>query len=184
MAISALTQWECRTDGDQDNGGGFVDGASGTDYSQQAAAEASYTDLVLDTTTTMSSVARSFVAADVGNLIHVTGGTGFTLGRYEIVSVAAGVATLDRVAGSASSTGGTAELGGAIDYPNQFNDDAVSGNTLWIRAGAYTISTLTGNVNNGVVNLTSQRNVIGYGTVRGDVYGYYHRNYGKYPIQH
>src|SRR3990172_522671 len=96
MALPATTVWEVRTDGNDANGGGFVTGASGTDRSQQAAAQIAYTDLVIGgTTTELTSAAFPFSAAEVGNILNVTGGTGFTTGWYQVVSVAAGVATKD-----------------------------------------------------------------------------------------
>ena len=40
MALSASTVWEVRpATGSDNNGGGFVTGASGTDYSQQGTAQ-------------------------------------------------------------------------------------------------------------------------------------------------
>lgn len=174
MAISENCVWEVRTTGAAANGGGFVTGASGVDYSQQDAAQATYTDLVLATTTTLSSVARPFVANDVGNILNITGGTGFTQGRYEITAVNAGVATVDRAAGTLSSTGGQATLGGAVSYPT-IPLTAIAGNsdtTIWIRQGTYTMSVDSYNVVNGKINSqtspTAQVFISGYGTTRGD----------------
>ena len=45
MTISVNTVWEMRSAGHVDNGGAFVEGASGADVSQQDAAEHVYTDL-------------------------------------------------------------------------------------------------------------------------------------------
>lgn len=168
MALPEALAWECRTDGDNLNGGAFARGATGVDYSQQAAPEAIYVDLVLDTTTTISSVIRPFTSDDIGNIISFTGGTGFTVGRYYISAVNAGIATLDRAAGTLSSTGGLARLGGAIAYPHVFDSASVNGNVLWIRGGTYTLSSATADVVNGRMNFAGLRSVIGYGTVRGD----------------
>src|SRR3990170_5685443 len=116
MALPATTVWEVRTDGNDANGGGFVTGASGTDYSQQAAAQIAYTDMVIDgtTNTKFTSAANPVTAAHVGNIVNVTGGTGFTVQRVQIVSQAAGVATCDKSLGTLGSTGGTGNLGGAF----------------------------------------------------------------------
>src|SRR5262245_41103158 len=108
MALSGTEiAWECRADADSvQNGGGFVVGASGTDFSQQASAQHTYTDLVISAgdMKQLTSVARGFTSVDVGNIIRVTGGTGFTQGRYYIVSVSLGVATMDRNVGTLGST--------------------------------------------------------------------------------
>lgn len=71
-----------------------------------------YTDLVIDGSlnTKVTSAARPFTSADVGKVLNVTAGTGFTTGIYTIASVAASAATLDRAVGTTSSTGGTADL--------------------------------------------------------------------------
>lgn len=71
----------------------------------------SYADLVLQTDPTgVASTARPFVAGDAGSVLRITGGTGFTGGAYTIESVSAGVATLDRPAGTGGSTQGLAVL--------------------------------------------------------------------------
>lgn len=62
------------------------------------------------TPTVVSSATRNFVAGDVNTYLDVTGGAGWTLGRYLIVSVAASNATLDSAPAAASTTGGAATL--------------------------------------------------------------------------
>ena len=98
MALAAAIVWEVRGGaGNDNNGGGFKTGASGTDRSQQDAAHISRTDLVIGVdTATITSVATPFTSAEIGNLIQITAGTGFTVGFYEITAVAATVATVDR----------------------------------------------------------------------------------------
>jgi len=68
-----------------------------------------FTDLVIDGSlnTKVTSASYTFVAGDVGKLLIVTGGTGFTVGVYYVASVAAGAATLSAAVGTVSSTGGT-----------------------------------------------------------------------------
>src|SRR4051812_11531766 len=97
------------TGSDTLNGGCFVAGASGTDYPQQAAAQFSGPGLAVDATTNtvVSSASHAFVAADVGNCIQITAGTGFTTGFYQVVSVASNAATLDRSPAATGTTGGT-----------------------------------------------------------------------------
>src|SRR4051812_5831049 len=107
MAISAATVWECRTSGSDSNGGGFVFGATGTDLSQSDSVSYSFSDLASSNGTNASpqvtSVSHNFVAADVGNLMQITAGTNWTTGFFQIVSVAANAATLDKACGSLAS---------------------------------------------------------------------------------
>src|SRR5579859_4628846 len=108
MSFAATTEWDVRTTGSDANGGGFDTSSSGTDYSQQNAAQVAYTDMVIDgtTNTKFTSALNPVTAAHVGNIINVTSGTGFTVQRVQIVSQAAGVATCDKSLGTLSSTGG------------------------------------------------------------------------------
>src|SRR3990167_4512430 len=111
MAFTAACVWECRVAGDDANGGAFdpVTGVPGTDYSQQDAAQHSYTDIVIDavTNTYCTSAARAFSSVDVGNFIKITSGTGFTVQTVLVKSVTAGVARMDKSLGTLGSTGGT-----------------------------------------------------------------------------
>jgi hypothetical protein len=161
------TTWELRTAGNDNSGGCFVTGASGTDYSQQNAAQFSGTDLVLVTGTTASSMTHNFVAADVGNCIHITAGAGFTAGFYNIVSVAVNVATLGATAGTGGSTGGTWAEGGALASPITAAANITHGNTIYCKAdGTYTVaaSIIYGIDNNGF----NPTRTIGYTTTRTD----------------
>src|ERR1044071_7124465 len=110
MAISVNTYWDVRTTGSDNNGGGFVIGSSGTDYSQQDASQYSGTNLASTNGTTNPSVVTSathnFVAADVGNIIRITAGSNWTTGYYQIVSVSSNAATLDRAVGTAATLSG------------------------------------------------------------------------------
>jgi hypothetical protein len=94
-------------------------GTWGIDHSQATAAKvAAATDLMVNAITNTvvhaASGSHSFDVSDVGNFIHITAGTGYTQGWYEIVSVSGGDATLDRSPGAVGITGGTYSLGGAI----------------------------------------------------------------------
>jgi hypothetical protein len=55
------------------------------------------------TTPSFSSASYTFVAADVGAAVFVQSGTNWTPGLYQIVSVTAGAATLDRACASVAS---------------------------------------------------------------------------------
>jgi hypothetical protein len=137
MAVSAGTVWECRQNGTTSGAGAFDSSLGGTDYSQQDAVQQAYTDLasVGGSTTVITSVARPFVATDVGNYIRITAGTGWTTGFFRIISVATGNATMDRAICTGGSTGGTGGFGGALRYPGDINGIIVAGNTLWIKDG-------------------------------------------------
>lgn len=159
-------EWDVRTTGSDSNGGGFKNGASGTDYSQQNAAQVAYTDLVIDASlnTKVTSAATPFTSAHVGNIINVTGGTGFTTGRYEVVSVASSAATLDRAVGTTSSTGGTGNLGGSLltVATAVSSQDTVGDQLIWIKSGTHTITAAI------VPNQNIQYSFIGYGATHGD----------------
>jgi hypothetical protein len=123
--------------------GGTYDLYSAIDYSQQNAAQIAYTDMVIDgtTNTNFTSAGNPVTAAHVGNIINVTGGTGFTVQRVQIISQAAGVATCDKSLGTLSSTGGTGNLGGSLLTIPAVVALVVSNNTVHIKAGTYTQTT-------------------------------------------
>ena len=135
MALSSTLVWEIRRTGSSANGGAFRAGAAGTDYSQQDAPQVTYTDLTVDATsnTKVTSAANPFGPAHVGNLINITGGTGWTNGRYEVISVTGNVATLDRSPAAVNATGGQGRLGGAADSLNTIAPAIVASNVVWIR---------------------------------------------------
>lgn len=169
MALSANTVWECRTTGNANNGGGFVTGAAGTDYSQQAAAQYTAADLVVDgaDNTKVTSASHNFVTADVGNLLHVTAGAGWTPGFYEILSVSSNAAFLDRSPAGVGVTDGTYYVGGALATPENVAGQT-AGNIIYVKAdGTYTLSGAwaTGAV---LGTLANPIKWIGYTTTRGD----------------
>lgn len=138
-AFAATTEWDIRTTGAADNGGGFNTASSGTDYSQQDAPQVTYTDLVIDavTATNITSAATPFTGAHVGNVINITSGTGFTVQRVQVVSVLAGVATCDKAVGSTGSTGGNGKLGGALVDPENAALLMVARNVAHVKSGTY-----------------------------------------------
>lgn len=161
MAYAALTQWEVRSTGSNGNGGGFNIGATGTDYSQSDTPLFSYTDLTIVTATTVSSVARPFIAADIGNVINITTGTGFTVQRVQITGVTGSTATVDRSLGTVGSPGGTGALGGGLLTPNLGVTLAASGNTVWVKSGTYNITTT-------IAYAALSVGMVGYVTTHGD----------------
>jgi hypothetical protein len=143
MALAITTEWDVRTTGSDSNAGGWDSSSSGTDYSQQDSPQVTYADLVIGgTTTQLTSAGNPFTSAHVGNVLNVTGGTGFTTGRYQVVSVASNVATMDRSVGTAASTGGAGKLGGALATPSPAFGATYANTTtqfkVHVKAGTYT----------------------------------------------
>lgn len=169
-ALPAATTWEIRPGvGNDNNGGAFVAGATGTDFSQQNAAQIAFTDLVIGATTTnLTSVLNPFGVTSPGNVIHITGGAGCTTGWYSISSVATVTATMDRSVGSAASVC-TGNLGGALATIPQMVTLATSNNISWVKATG-TISTTTGITINYSSSLGSNgtTQISGYTSTRGD----------------
>lgn len=173
MALAANCAWELRPTGTTTGSGGFVSGLGGTDYSQSDSPLFTGTDLASTTGTAtapvVTSAARPFIAADVGNTIRVTAGTSFTTAIYQIVSVSAGAATLDKAVGSAATlTAGTFTLGGAIGPTatmTQLASAVAPGNTVWITGTFSSFPSISFTVN----GTTALPIVIeGYQTTRGD----------------
>lgn len=175
MALSANSVVEIRTAGNDTNGGGFVAGAAGTDYSQQDAkntgsADKSTTDGVANGTTTFTSATANFGTTIVGNIIYLQGGTGgLAAGWYQVTARASTTSiTLDRTV--AAGTGITMNIGGALASPGMAGGyGLVSGALIWIKAGTYTIASATANIATGCYSTTlTNINIQGYQTSRGD----------------
>ena len=173
MALPATAVWEVRPTVGSDTacGGGFdpAIASPGTDYSQQDAAQYTFTDLASISSLVVASASHNFVAADVGNFMQITAGTGFTTGFYEIVSVAANQATLDRSPGTVG-VGGTYFVGGALATVSQAVTVMVASNTVWVMGSAGTylttaVQTLSSGLNGNAGQPTTFR---GYGVTRGD----------------
>jgi hypothetical protein len=172
MALSAASVWECRTTGLDTNSAGFVTGASGTDYSQQASPQYSVTDGVTAGTTTITSATASFGTDVVGNLIYVTGGTGTLTAVWRQITARTNATTItvDASTGLGASTGVTLHIGGCMLSPAMVIASAVSNNTLWIKAGTYTISTASTNIAAGCLSGTvANMRIEGYQTTRADL---------------
>lgn len=172
MSLASTVVWEVRTDGADTNGGGFKAGASGTDWSQQASAQYAVTDAVTNGTTTITSATANFGTDVVGNVLYIAGGTGsIAAGRYEITGrTNSTTITVDRSTGLTTGTGATLNIGGALASPGLALSQHVAGNTVWIRAGTYTISTATPGAG-GPLHSTGSNvgvSVYGYTASRGD----------------
>lgn len=179
MAIASTTVWEIRSTATAGNvnGGGFnpARAGAGTDYSQQDASQYNAADLAgtnaNTATPTVTSASHTFVSSDIGNIIFISAGSNWTVGRYEIISVAGGAATLDRACASvASPTGGTYRVGGALSLGSSDSTifqlaPANGANTFWVKAGNYT-PTAANSFNAG--GTQGNHRIIGYNSTRGD----------------
>lgn len=174
MSLPAGTVWEVRTNGNDTNGGGFVAGAAGTDYSQQntknsGASDKSTTDAVTAASTTVTSATANFGATIVGNIIYLSGGTGSLTGAWYYVSARASATsiTIDRNPGA--STGVTMNIGGALKTIGQLATNWVASNKAFIKAdGTYTpTATITFTPTSAPPD-TPANLLIGYTTTRTD----------------
>lgn len=176
MALAATCVFEVRTTGADTNGGGFNSAAAGSDFSQQDAAQKSGTDLAIHAAddTKVQPVAAGVAAADIGNIIQISAGAGFTVGFYEITAQDGTYWTLDRAAGTIGSTGGTYGMGGALASPAMAAGAMATGNDMYVKAGTYLITTTSSNVSGGTITLpasasnANQTRMIGYESARGD----------------
>lgn len=175
MAVPATTVWEVRpTVGSDNNGGGFVPGSSGTDWSQQTSPQYALTGIA--SSGSGNTVLSTLAAADmVGNIAQVTSGTNFNKGMFEVTSVSVGVSITfgTNIGGSSICSGvgasGVINIGGAlatlailyrvINSATQM----IASNTIYIKATGSL--TLTAVIQNFDVNYFT---VIGYTSTRGD----------------
>lgn len=178
MALSANTVWEIRTGGSDTNGGGFVTGASGVDYSQQNSAQYALTNV---TTAAANAILLSASAAAdmVGNILYIASGTNFTVGFYQVTAVSVGVSiTVDRTCTSAAGALGVVNVGGALATPGQLAANLITvgidGMNAWMKVGTYTLTGATPNVSGGPVDASAATitgirfQLEGYSVTRGD----------------
>lgn len=141
------------------------------DYSQQAAAQIAYTDLATGGTgLTVSSAGNPFAKQHVGNGLVITGGTNFNAGRYVIASVSAGVATVVGPTNITTGIGvtGTGGLGGCLLSPGLAASVAVGSNKMWLKSGAYSMTSASSNASAGKISAAADVHLEGYATTRGD----------------
>lgn len=176
MATSAAAVWEVRPGaGSATNGGFFVTGASGTDYSQQNSAQYALTGVT--SSGSGNTVLTASAAADmVGNGGRVVSGTNFVVDIYQVVSVVVGVsitfATNNAGTSICSGVGasGVINIGGALDSIAAINTRLINsttqgsnGNKIYGKA----TGTLTFTATQLNFDLKSYA-LIGYTTTRGD----------------
>ena len=176
MALAAASVFEVRSAGTDTNGGGFVTGAAGTDYSQQDAkntvgADISTTDAVANGTTTITSATGNFGTTIVGNIIYLQGGTGsLAAGWYQVTARASTTSiTVDRTV--AAGTGITMNIGGALKSLGGAGvPTLVAGNKIYVKNdGAYSVTSASTNVAGGCLSKALAIYIEGYNSARGDM---------------
>jgi len=181
MALSSTTEWEVRTDGNDLNGGGFNPARSGATKTSSdnytygpSYAVYSGTNLTVDlaNNTYVQPDGYTPVTADIGHVIQISGGTGWTTGFYEIVDITGSEWILDRSPAAVGITGGVWRLGGALATPGKAGGAHVGGNVIWLKAGTYQITNTTPNTSGGPATfqtgVATWTALIGYTSVRGD----------------
>ncbi len=159
--------WEVRGAGSDTNGGGYKPGASGTDWSQQNAAQYALTNGTSNGTTTILTV--SAVADMVGNTVYVAGGTGTITGTWlEITGQSTGT-SISVDAPVSASVGLTLNIGGALKSPGVAAGAGVTSNKFYVKSnGVYSCSS-SNNVADGRVTTGSTQYWEGYLSSRGDL---------------
>lgn len=178
-ALPATTVWEVRTDGAATNGGGFVPGSGGFDYSQQAAPQSTVNDAVMSSVVpTITSASASWPANVVGNIAHWSGGSfpGVDVWFHIVARADANSLVVDRT--SVNSTGGTFIIGGAMNHPSMVQKAenipgvGTAGFDVWVKAGTYNFdNTGTGQPAGRLQTVGSASDTgfwEGYQTTRGD----------------
>lgn len=175
MALANTTVWEVRTTGFSTNGGGFNPNQTnaGTDYSQQNNPFKSFIKTLSTAAANSNALvgpAGSFSSDMVGNIIYISSGTNFVVGRYEITFyVSDTTVILDRTpTPSGAGSLGSGNIGGALNSLATLINESllIAGNTVWIKEGTYTDTpyTLPGNIAASDNPIT----IIGYSSTRGD----------------
>lgn len=167
MAIAAASVFEVRTGGSDTNGGGFVTGASGTDYSQQNSAnvnggtDGSSVLAAIVGTTTVTCADANFSTAIVGNLVFFSGGTGSITGQWRQVTARASSTSITVDTAFGTSSGMTMNVGGALLSLGQVAAIMISGNIAYFRnvgadgSSIFSITSASTNVSGGTSNTGS-----------------------------
>lgn len=178
MALSTNSVAEVQTGGSDTNGGSYVTGSTGTDYSTSPkrtsptfSTDISVTDGVTNATTTVTSATANFGTTIVGNIIYIAGGTGSIVGNWYQVASRTNSTTIvvDRLTGLMSGTGVTINIGGPLASIGQASAivGAIAGTFAFVKAGTYSITSATANVSGGIwapAGLSCQ--LVGYSTNR------------------
>lgn len=183
-AISNNTSWEVRpTLGASTNGGGFVQGAAGTNYSLNdnknasgcsncgsSTDDLSTTDAVAVGTTTITSLTANFSTVIVGSVVYFQGGTGSISAVRREVTARASTTSITIDAAIAASTGMTMNIGGSLDDIATALLANTASNIIFVKATGTLVKTATTTCNNSLTpSRTAPPNqIIGYTTTRGD----------------
>lgn len=167
MALTAATLWRIRIGGADTNAGCFdpTVASAGTDYTDQDAAQLSVTDLACAGTpwTTLTSATGGFTTAMIGNGFVISGGSGFTAGRYMITGSAnTNTITVERaVAASGTPSGATGKVGGAL--ATFVLSSCVTGNLVYVRGqGSNDPIDIDYNLSTASVSVPAGVSMIGY----------------------
>lgn len=175
MALSSAIVWETRASvGSDSNGGGFAAGASGTDFSQQNAAQVNINNSTITTSITGTTVTFTAgytpTSADVGNIVQFLTGTNVVTGFYQITAQTSTTWTLDRTPlSSGTTTNATAKMGGALATLGALASAMVASNKAYV-TGSFT-ATATITFAQSVATPSSaapHTRLIGYGSTRTD----------------
>ena len=175
MALSANSVFEVQQAGSDTNGGGFVTGAAGTDFSlittnrPNGGTDGSSALAVAVGTTTITCADAQFTTAIVGNIVYFAGGTGSITGCWRQVTARASSTSITIDSLIAASTGMTMNIGGALASPALASSiAAVSGQIIYVKynASVYAITSASTNVVNGCPLLNPGVSMIGYDTTR------------------
>src|SRR3569833_3024642 len=174
MAIPSNAVWEVRLGGNDTNGGGFVPGGSGTDYSVQDSKNTtgnniSTTDAVSNGTTTITSATINATSDLVNNIVYFSGGSGSITPVRKRVTGVTNSTTITIDSSIASSTGLTMNVGGALATPGYAASQMSGGNQLTFLkydASVFAITTASTNISNGCVDLSVAGSMCGYDTNR------------------
>ena len=118
MALTTDVNWYIRSTATGTNSGGFdpVIGASGTNRADADTSHVNGTNLTVDgaDNTLVVPDGHTPVAADIGNVVVISAGAGFTLAYYTIIGQDGTNWDLDRSPAATSTAGGTWSMGGAF----------------------------------------------------------------------
>lgn len=176
------------------NGGFFVTGASGTDYSKQNGAEYALTSIT--SPGPGNTINYAYASADmVGNGIFVVSGTNYTLNSwFEITSVIVNTSitcSTNSAGASICITGvgsnGVMNIGGANLLNSTLVDDmfeaSTAGNIYYIKSGTYTVGEAISLTRDG--STTAPLKIIGYTATYGDACDFSSRpvlNFGAFYL--
>lgn len=127
------------------------------DYSQGDTSPFNPTDLVIQAASsrvTSASMPANSNPQIAGNFFRITSGTGFTVQVVYISQVTGGYYQGDKTFGTVGSTGGTAYVGGSSNSLGTIAPLWLSGNRVYVEAGAYSITSSSTNISDGCLSIT------------------------------